>query len=182
MGEDNELVIPVERVQQVVYLIRGQKVMLDRDLAQLYGVETRVLNQAVRRNAERFPPDFMFQLTRDEIMRISQFVISSDLKFSKNVYSFIQEGIAMLSGVLRSARAIQVNIAIMRAFVHLREAMAGSKELARKLGELEKHIASHHESIQTLFQAIRQLMAPPEKPPKEIGFQLREKHALYGKR
>jgi len=116
MGEDNKLVIPVERVQQVIYLIRGQKVMLDRDLAQLYGVETRILNQAVRRNAERFP-----------------LVIPSDLKFSKNVYSFTQEGIAMLSGVLRSPRAIQVNIAIMHAFVRLREEMAGSKELARKL-------------------------------------------------
>jgi len=179
MGEDNKLVIPVERVQQVIYLIRGQKVMLDRDLAQLYGVETRVLNQAVRRNAERFPPDFMFELTRDEIMRISQFVISSDLKFSKNVYSFMQEGIAMLSGVLRSPRAIQVNIAIMRAFVRLREVMAGSKELARKLGELERRIASHDESIQTLFQAIRQLMAPKEPAKKQIGFQLKEKRASY---
>jgi len=107
MGEDNKLVIPVERVQQVIYLIRGQKVMLDRDLAQLYGVETRILNQAVRRNAERFP-----------------LVIPSDLKFSKNVYSFTQEGIAMLSGVLRSPRAIQVNIAIMHAFVRLREEKA----------------------------------------------------------
>jgi len=133
MLEKDKLVIPIERVQQVIYLIRGQKVMLDRDLAQLYGVETRSLNQAVRRNAERFPADFMFELTREEIMRISQFVISSELKFSKNVFAFTQEGVAMLSGVLRSERAVHVNIAIMRAFVRLREAMASSKEFARKL-------------------------------------------------
>ena len=108
MMENGTLVIPVERVQQAIYLVRGQKVMLDKDLAQLYGVETRVLNQAVRRNAERFPSDFMFKLTRDEILRISQFVISSDLKFSKNVYAFTQDGVAMLSGVLTSSRAIYV--------------------------------------------------------------------------
>ena len=156
--------------------------MLDKDLAQLYGVETRVLNQAVRRNAGRFPVDFMFELTREEIMRISQFVISSDLKFSRNVFAFTQEGVAMLSGVLRSPRAVHVNIAIMRAFVRLREAMASSKEFARRLDELEKRIASHDESIRTLFQAIRQLMASPEKQPKKIGFQLREKRAAYGRR
>jgi hypothetical protein len=177
--EKDKLAIPVERVQQVIYLIRGQKVMLDKDLARLYGVETRVLNQAVRRNAERFPVDFMFELTREEIMRMSQFVISSELKFSKNVFAFTQEGVAMLSGVLRSERAVHVNIAIMRAFVSLREAMAGSKEFSQKLDELEKRIASHDESIQTLFQAIRQLMAPKETPNKKIGFQLREKRTAY---
>jgi ORF6N domain len=165
--EKDRLVIPIERVQQAIYLIRGQKVMLDKDLARLYGVETRVLNQAVRRNAERFPADFMFELTREEIMRMSQFVISSELKFSKNVFAFTQEGVAMLSGVLRSDCAVHVNIAIMRAFVRLREAMASSKEFARRLDELEKHIASHDENIRTLFQAIRQLMAPPGKAAKE---------------
>jgi hypothetical protein len=174
--------IPAQRIERVIYLIRGQKVMLDKDLAQLYGVETRVLNQAVRRNAGRFPVDFMFELTREEIMRISQFVISSDLKFSRNVFAFTQEGVAMLSGVLRSPRAVHVNIAIMRTFVRLREAMASSKEFARRLEELEKRIASHDESIRTLFQAIRQLMAAPERPPKKIGFQLREKRASYGRR
>jgi hypothetical protein len=174
--------IPAQRIERMIYLIRGQKVMLDKDLAQLYGVETRVLNQAVRRNAGRFPVDFMFELTREEIMRISQFVISSDLKFSRNVFAFTQEGVAMLSGVLRSPRAVHVNIAIMRAFVRLREVMASSKEFARRLDELEKRIASHDESIRTLFQAIRQLMASPERPPKKIGFQLREKRAAYGRR
>jgi hypothetical protein len=181
MGKDKS-VIPIERVQQVIYLIRGQKVMLDKDLARLYGVETRVLNQAVRRNAERFPADFMFELTREEIMGMSQSVISSELKFSKNVFAFTQEGVAMLSGVLRSDRAIQVNIAIMRAFVRLREAMAGSKEFAQRLDDLEKRIASHDENIRTLFQAIRQLMAAPEREPKKIGFQLKEKRAVYGSR
>ena len=180
--KDNQPVIPVECIQQVIYLIRGQKVMLDKDLAQLYGVETRVLNQAVRRNAVRFPADFMFALTREEILRISQFVISSDLKFSKNVYAFTQEGVAMLSGVLRSTRAVQVNIAIMRAFVRLREVMATSKELARKLAELERGIASHDESIRTLFQAIRELMTRPEPPRKRIGFQVKEKHPRYAAR
>jgi len=174
--------IPAQRIERVIYLIRGQKVMLDKDLAQLYGVETRVLNQAVRRNAGRFPVDFMFELTREEIMRISQFVISSDLKFSRNVFAFTQEGVAMLSGVLRSPRAVHVNIAIMRTFVRLREAMASSKEFARRLEELEKRIASHDESIRTLFQAIRQLMAPAEKRPKKIGFQLKEKRASYSAR
>ena len=176
---DNQLVIPVERVQQAIYLVRGQKVMLDKDLAQLYGVETRVLNQAVRRNAERFPADFMFKLTRPEVLRISQFVISSDLKFSKNVYAFTQEGVAMLSGVLRGARAVQVNIAIMRAFVRLREMLTTNKDLARKLAELEKRIASHDDSIRLLFEAIRELMNNPVIPRKQIGFQLKERRGIY---
>ena len=106
-------VIPAERIENRIYLIRGKKVMLDRDLAGLYGVETRALNQAVKRNIERFPEDFLLSLTREEIMRISQDVISSELKFSKNVYAFTQEGVAMLSGVLNSKRAVMVNIAIM---------------------------------------------------------------------
>jgi len=168
--ENGRLTIPIERVQQVIYLIRGQKVMLDKDLARLYGVETRVLNQAVRRNADRFPADFMFELTREEIMRMSQFVISSELKFSKKVFAFTQEGVAMLSSVLRSDRAVHLNIAIMRTFVRLREAMASSKEFSRRLDELERRIASHDENIRTLFQAIRQLMIAPERPDKKIGF------------
>jgi hypothetical protein len=179
MMKNGHLVIPVERVQEAIYLVRGQKVMLDKDLAQLYGVETRVLNQAVRRNAERFPADFMFKLTRDEVLRISQIVISSDLKFSKSVYAFTQEGVAMLSGVLRSARAVQVNIAIMRAFVRLREMLTANKDLARKLAELEKRMASHDDSIRLLFHAIRELMKEPVIPRKQIGFHLKERHSPY---
>jgi hypothetical protein len=170
---------PAERIEKVIFLIRGQKVVLDRDLAKLYGVETRVLNQAVRRNRGRFPDDFMFSLTREEIRNLSQIVISSGIKHAPNVFAFTDQGVAMLSSVLNSKRAIEVNILIMRAFIRLREAMAGSKELALKLDELEKRIAGHDKSIQTLFQAIRQLMAPKEAPKKRIGFQLKEKRAAY---
>ena len=113
--------IPVERLEKAIFLIRGEKVMLDRDLAELYGVETRTLNQAVRRNLDRFPPDFMFELTRDEITGISQFVTSSGLKFSKRVTVFTEQGVAMLSSVLRSKRALAVNVEIMRTFVRLRQ-------------------------------------------------------------
>ena len=178
----NQSIIPAEGIEKVIFLIRGQKVILDRDLAKLYGVETRVLNQAVRRNRDRFPDDFMFSLTREEIRNLSQIVISSGIKHAPNVFAFTEQGVAMLSSVLNSKRAIEVNILIMRAFVRLREAMASSKELARRLDELEKRIASHDEHIRTLFQAIRQLVAAPERPPKRIGFQLREKRASYGRR
>jgi len=186
MMADNQLVIPVERVQRVIYLIRGQKVMLDYDLADLYGVPTKALKQAVKRNIDRFPSDFMFELREQEFANLrSQFVTSSLSRWGGRRYkpmAFTQEGVAMLSGVLRSDCAVQVNIAIMRAFVNLREALTASKELARKLAELERRIASHDENILTLFQAIRQLMAPKEGPNKRIGFQLREKRAAYSAR
>ena len=120
--------IPVERIEKAIYLIRGEKVMLDRDLAALYEVETRVLNQAVGRNRTRFPPDFMFELTREGITGISQFVTSSNLKFSKRVSVFTEQGVAMLSSVLRSQRA-SVNIEVMRAFVRLRRLLASKHRL-----------------------------------------------------
>ncbi len=167
---DLQVPIPVENIEQKIHLIRGQKVMLDRDLARLYGVETRTLNQAVRRNSGRFPPDFIFILDREEIMRISQIVISSEIKFSKSVLAFTQEGIAMLSSVVRSNRAVQVNIAIMRAFVRLRGILNASRELAGKLQELETRIAGHDESIGLLFDAIRALMRDEERPKRKIGF------------
>lgn len=144
--------------------------MLDRDLAELYGVETRVLNQAVRRNLDRFPDDFMFPLTRDEIMNLSQIVISSRIKHAPNVFAFTEQGVAMLSGVLNSARAIQVNIAIMRTFVKLREMLSANKELAHKLALLENRIEKHDGEIKAIFNAIRQLMAPPETKKRKIGF------------
>jgi len=165
--------IPIEVIERKIYLIRSQKVMLDRDLAELYGVETRVLNQAVRRNIDRFPEDFMFSLTRDEIMRISQIVISSEhskiktLKFSKSVMAFTEQGVAMLSSVLNSKRAILVNIEIMRAFVRLRQMLASNAELARKLNALEK---KYDAQFKVVFDAIRQLMTPPQKPGRKIGF------------
>ena len=173
--------IPVEQIEKSIYLIRGQKVMLDRDLAELYGVETRVLNQAVRRNIDRFPEDFMFALTREEIRNISQIVISSEIKHARNVHVFSEQGVAMLSSVLRSKRAIQVNIVIIRVFVRLRETLATNKELARKLSELEKHLKGHDQQIQAIFEAIRQLMSPTDTPRKPIGFEVREPKAKYSK-
>ena len=163
--------IPIEIIEKKIYLIRGHKVMLDRDLAELYGVETRVLNQAVRRNLDRFPEDFMFALTREEIMNLSQIVISSRIKHAPNVFVFAEQGVAMLSGVLNSERAIQVNIAIMRTFVKLREMLSSNKELAHKLTLLENRIEKHDGEIKAIFNAIRQLMVPPEtKSKKPIGF------------
>jgi hypothetical protein len=161
-------IVSVKAIAQVIYLVRGQRVLLDRDLAALYGVETRVLNQAVKRNANRFPEDFMLRLSRQEIARISQSVTSlSGLKFSKQVHAFTEEGVAMLSSVLNSERAVQVNIAIMRAFVKLRGILETNRELARKFDELEARVGKHDEQIGSIIEAIRQLMAPPEKPRRE---------------
>jgi len=177
--DEKGITIPVDKIKQSIVLIRGQKVMLDRDLANLYEVETRVLNQAVGRNIKRFPEDFMFALTRDEIMRISQIVTSSDIKYAKRVHAFTEQGVAMLSSVLRSGRAIEVNIAIMRAFVQLREMLASNAELARKLKQMEK---KYDEQFKIVFEAIHQLMTPPAKPRKKIGFEVKEKQAAYGRR
>lgn len=159
--------IPLERIQNAILVLRGERVLLDRDLASLYGVETRVLNQAVGRNAGRFPDDFMFQLTRDEILGISQIVTSSRLKFSKQVTAFTENGIAMLSSVLRSKRAIAVNIEIMRAFVQLRRMLASNSELSDKLNILED---KYDRQFKVVFDAIRELMTPPRPNTKQIGF------------
>ncbi|HMJ25789.1 MAG TPA: ORF6N domain-containing protein [Pyrinomonadaceae bacterium] len=163
-------VIPVERIERAIYLIRGEKVMLDRDLAELYEVETRVLNQAVGRNRVRFPPDFMFELTRDEINGISQIVTSSNLKFSKRVTAFTEQGVAMLSSVLRSRRGVQVNIEIMRAFVRLRRMLASNSALSQRLNDLE---SKYDRQFKVVFDAIRQLMSPSQPNPKQIGFRSR---------
>jgi hypothetical protein len=160
--------IPQEVIEQKIFLIRGKKVMLDRDLAQLYGVETRVLNQAVKRNKSRFPEDFVFSLTREEIKRISQIVIS--LKFSKTVYAFTEQGVAMLSSVLNSERAVQVNILIMRAFVKLRHILSGHKVFEMKLRELEKKLEGHDVDIHAIFEALRQLMGLPDAKQVIKGF------------
>ena len=174
--------IPVETIASKILFLRNEKTLLDRDLAELYGVETRVLNQAVSRNIRRFPPDFMFTLTRDEIMRISQIVTSSEIKYSKRVRAFTEQGVAMLSSVLNSQRAIEVNIAIMRAFVHLRKMILSHKELAKKLKELEHHIKDHDEKIQAIFEAIQQLITLPGKSQKKIGFTAKEAQKSYGKK
>ena len=166
--------IPVDRIGQAIYLIRGEKVMLDRDLADLYQVTTAALNQAVRRNRERFPSDFMFQLTPSEVTQLnrSQIVIGSqkhrDPRFRP--YAFTEQGIAMLSSVLRSERAISVNIEIMRAFVKLRQMLASNTELSRRLDELE---SKYDRQFKVVFDAIRQLMSPPVPDRKQIGFRSR---------
>ena len=161
----------VERVERRILLVRGHRVMLDSDLAELYGVQTKVLNQAVRRNIERFPGDFMFRLTREEIGRMSQFVTSSGrlhtLKYSKRVTVFTEQGVAMLSSVLRSRKAVMVNIAIMRAFVRLRELLSTHRDLAEKLEVLER---KYDAQFRAVFDAIRELMAPPRQPRRRIGF------------
>jgi hypothetical protein len=171
MDDSTPLVQP-EQIEWAILLIRGHRVMLDRDLAALYGVTTGNLNKAVQRNAERFPADFMFRLNDDEtaglIFQIGRPKQRGGSRF--NSYVFTQEGVAMLSSVLRSPRAVQVNIAIMRVFVRLRETLALHKDLARKLSQLERKIEGHDASIRTLFDAIRQLTSPPEKPRREIGF------------
>ena len=178
MREETKL-IPIGMIDQLIFLVRGRRVMLDRDLAALYGVETRVLNQAVRRNLDRFPTDFMFPLVREEVRNISQIVTCSTLKHARNVFAFTEQGVAMLSSVLNSRRAVQVNIEIMRAFVRLREVTATNRELAQKLAELERKIAGHDEEIQTIFEAIHQLVQSPEQPQKEIGFHIKENRVPY---
>jgi len=159
----------VEKIERRVLLIRGHRVMLSTDLANLYAVEPRVLMQAVKRNRERFPADFMFQLTEQEFDRLkSQIVISSWGGLRRAYpYAFTEQGVAMLSSVLRSKRAIQMNIAIMRAFIQLREMIASNKGLARRLNELEK---KYDGQFRVVFEAIRELMAEPEAKPRRIGF------------
>ena len=170
----NADLIPTERIEQAIYLIRGIKVMLDRDLAKLYDVSTAALNQAVRRNRERFPEDFMFQLTASEVAQLnrSQIVIGSEKHRDPRArpYAFTEQGVAMLSSVLRSKRAIAVNIEIMRAFVKLREVFTSNAELARRLDELE---SKYDKQFKIVFVAIRQLMAKPVRDRKEIGFRSR---------
>ncbi len=161
-------VVPQEMIEKRIYMLRGKKVMLDRDLAELYGVETRVLNQAVRRNSKRFPLDFMFILTRDEIKRLSQFVITSSFKFSPNVQAFTEQGIAMLSGILHSDRAIQVNIQVMRSFIRLREMLMSHKDLKEKLEAMEQ---KYDHQFRIVFDAIKQLLEPPaSSTKKKYGF------------
>jgi hypothetical protein len=173
-----------ERVQSAIYVIRGERVMVDRDLATLYGVSSKVFNQSVKRHKDRFPEDFMFQLTMEEardwwLERMatrlrSQFVT---LKRGQHIkyrpFVFTEHGILMLSSVLNSKRAIRVNIEIMRAFVRLRALVAAHKELTAKLTELEQRVATHDEHIEAIFSAIRQLMTPPPARAKQIGFRPR---------
>ena len=164
--------IPIERIAAQIYSIRGHNVMLDADLAGLYGVETRVLVQAVKRNLERFPEDFLFQLSREELENWrSQIVMSNPaakMALRRSPYAFTEHGVAMLASVLRSKRAIQVNIAIVQTFIRLRQILASNEELARK-------VAQHDQEIGILFDHIHNLLAPPEPPKKRrIGFKTSE--------
>ena len=177
-------IIPADVVISRIFFLRGDKVLLDRDLAELYGVSTKVLNQAVKRNRRRFPPDFMFKLTKNEK---AELVTNCDrfktLKHSSALpTAFTEQGVAMLSSVLNSERAIEVNISIMRGFVRLRRLVASNASLARKLAELEDKLGQHDEQIQAIFEAIRQLMTPPDRPKKRIGFEVSEPKAKYGKK
>lgn len=165
----SKLGIPSGPIERRILLVRGQKVMLDADLAELYGVETKAFNQAVRRNMQRFPSDFMFQLTNTESEALrSQFATSKRGRGGRryNPLAFTEQGVAMLSGVLRSERAVQVNIAIMRAFVRLREILASHRDLARRLDKMEK---KYDFRFKLVFDAIRELMKPPAKPRSRIG-------------
>jgi len=167
--------LPVEAVRGKIYLIRGQKVLLDEDLAELYGVETKRLNEQVRRNITRFPEDFMFQLSADEYTSLkSHFATLKTGRGAHRKYlpcAFTEQGVAMLSSVLNSERAVQVNITIMRAFVQMREFAASNRVLARRLDELEQKYDSQFKAV---FDAIRQLMTPPVTKRKSIGFRAGE--------
>jgi hypothetical protein len=164
-------------IEKRIFVVRGRQVMLDEDLADLYGVETRVLVQQVKRNAKRFPGDFMFQLTSGEaeVLR-SQIVISNEGRGGRRYapYVFTEQGIAMLSGVLRSDRAIAVNIEIMRTFVELRRVASSYVAIEKRLEEIERGLSGHDEQLNQIFKTLRQLISPPARPKRPVGFRVPE--------
>ena len=171
--ESNISFIPSERIEQSIWLIRKQKVMLDSELASLYQVETKVLNQAVQRNIGRFPDDFMFQLAEQEFSNLKSQIVTSSLWGGKRKLPFVftEQGIAMLSSVLRSERAVQVNIAIMRAFVKLRGMMQSQSLIKREIASLKLQYQDHDEQIKSIFMMIDEIIAPPTpKKKRGIGF------------
>ena len=172
--------VPSERIENRIYFLRGQKVMFSMHLAELYEVEPRALVQAVKRNIERFPPDFMFQLSKTEFKNLKSQIVTSSWGGLRRAapYAFTEQGVAMLSSVLNSKRAVQVNIEIMRTFVRLRKMMSTHKDLARKLDALEK---KYDAQFKVVFDAIRQLMTPPEPRKRKIGFIVKERAAKYGR-
>jgi len=172
-AKQTDLMLPDEVVINKIYLIRGQKVMLDRDLAELYGVETRTLNQAVRRNMERFPEDFMFQLNEEEFENWkSQIVISNSERMGlrKRPFSFTEQGVAMLSSVLNSSTAIRVNIQIIRIFTKMREMLLTNKDILLKIEKLEKDVTENKKDITLIFQALKKLLTTPQEKKRRIGF------------
>lgn len=177
-----ESLIPLEKVVRIILLIRGQKVMVDADLAKLYGVTTKRLNEQVRRNRDRFPEDFMFQLTAEEKAEV---VANCDhlknLRFSPVLpLVFTEHGALMLASVLNSPKAVEMSLFIVRAFIRMREVLSAQKDLAQKLAELERKSSQHDAEIQAIIRALRELMAPPpEKPKRPIGFRVEEPKAQY---
>ena len=169
-----KVLIPQEVIEQKILLIRGHRVILDRDLAKLYGVDTRRLNEQVKRNLQRFPEDFMFQLTNEEFLNWrSQIAISNSEKMGlrRRPYAFTEHGAIMAANILNSGRAVEMSIRVVRTFIKLRQLLTTHKELAYKLSELERKIEKHDTEIQAIFESIRQLMAPtPQKPKRHIGF------------
>ena len=167
--------LPDERIVSRIFVMRGKKVMLDRDLAELYGVETKVLNQAVRRNSKRFPEEFMFQLSKEELENWrSQFVTSNpalQMGLRRRPYAFTEQGVAMLSSVLNSERAIQINILIIKAFVRMRELLETNQALRAKLEALEQQLGKHDKKIRDVYAVLQHLLKEPEKPKEPIGFQ-----------
>jgi phage regulator Rha-like protein len=177
-------IAPTERIENRIFLLRGQRVILDRDLAELYGVETKNLNRQVKRNPERFPSEFMFQLTHSEKKElVTNWHRFNSLKHSTVLpFAFTEYGALMLASVLNSQRAIEASIFVVQAFVKLREILSTHKELAQKLKELEYKIETHDEQITAIFEAINQLLAPPPAPKRKIGFEVREKGVKYGRK
>ena len=181
--EENEKIEREEKVISKIYLIRDRKVMLDRDLAEMYGVETRVLNQSVKRNSKRFPEDFMFQLTEEESENlISQIVISNHGGLRKLPYAFTEQGVAMLSSVLHSDTAIEVNISIIRIFTKMREMLFASKDILIRLEQIEnkvlaqnEKISKHDDDLQMIFTALKQLLIQEEVPRNPVGFKIPSK-------
>jgi len=182
MNETNSL----SDIARIIYCLRDQRVILDKDLAKAYGVETRALNQAIKRNQDRFPADFQFELTREEILGMSQTVISlGKLKFSKQVRAFTEHGALMAATVLNSPRAVAMSVYIVRAFVKMREDLAANAAILKRLAEIDKALLLHDAGLRDIYQKLRPLLVPPPMPAKpEIGFHVREESVPYraGKR
>ncbi len=171
---DKNAIVSIKQIESLILIIRGQRIMLDAELAKLYGVPTKRLNEQAKRNRERFPEDFMFQLSMQEKAEVVAICDYLDrLKFSPVLpYAFTEHGAIMAANVLNSERAVEMSVYVVRAFVKLREMLATQKEMSRKLTELEKRLDYHDEDIHNLVIAIRKLMAPSAKPKKQIGFKL----------
>ena len=174
-------VIPAYNIGDLIHSIRDVRVILDRDLARIYNVETRALNQAVKRNIDRFPADFMFEMTREEILGISQTVTSlRKLKFSKQVHAFTEHGALMAANTLNSPRAVAMSLYVIRAFVNMRADLAANAAILKRLAEIDKTLLIHDSALREIFRKLRPLLEPPPQPPKpEIGFHIKEAAVPY---